>query len=140
MIVNTAAGAALSTEWTGAVRMLDRMKNLVVGSFVGHGMATPGIAMVIYNLPLLLAFDVLKQVLVQARDEKSFTCSGSRLGALMDSAKDSLPWIDWNGLREGVRRRNEVAHDGKLFVSAQAIQDFESVEAQLVAWGIIDAD
>ncbi len=58
----------------------------------------------------------------------------------MDSAKESLPWIDWNGLREGVRRRNEVAHDGRLFDSAQAIQDFESVEAQLVAWGIIDAD
>ena len=140
MIVNTAAGAELSTEWTGAIRMLDRMKKLVVGSFVGGAMATPGIAMVIYNLPLLLAFDVLKQVLVQARDEKSFTCSGSQLGHLMECAKDSLLWIDWDGLRKGVRRRNEVAHDGKLFDSAQAIQDIESVEAQPVAWGIINAD
>ncbi len=140
MIVNTAAGAALSTEWTGVVRMLDRMKKLVVGTFAGGGMTAPGLAMVIYNLPLLLAFDVLKQVLVQARDEKSFACSAGQLGALMDSAKDSLPWIDWKGLREGVRRRNEVAHDGKLFDSAQAIQDIESVKAQLVAWGIIDAD
>ncbi len=138
MIVNTAAGAALSTEWTGVVRMLDRMKKLVVGTFAGGGMTAPGLAMVIYNLPLLLAFDVLKQSLVQARDENSFTCSRGELGKLMKSARNSLPWIDWKGLRDGVQRRNEVAHDGKLFDSAQCIQDIANVEAQLVSWGIIN--
>ena len=56
----------------------------------------------------------------------------------MECARDTLDWIDWKSLREGVRRRNQVAHDGELFDSTQCLQDIANVEAQLVAWGIID--
>ncbi len=140
MIVSTAASAVLSSEWTGVIRMCDRMKLLVIATFAGGAITGTALRNVVYNLPLLLALDVLKQALVQARDEKLFACSRTQLGDLMESARDSLPWIDWKGLREGVRRRNEVAHDGKLVDSEQCIQDIASVEAQLVAWGVIDAD
>jgi hypothetical protein len=91
---------------------------------------------VVYNLPLLLAFDVLKQALLSARDEGQFACRRSQLGDLMDSAKSRLNWIDWDYLREGVRRRNEVAHDGKLFPAEQCLKDIAGVESQLVAWGM----
>src|SRR5882762_5888551 len=105
MIVNANTVTALRSEWTGVVRMRDRMKLLVTATFAGGAFTAPALATVVYNLPLLLAFDVLKQVLLAARDEGQFACSRSQLGNLMDSARVALSWIDWNSLREGVRRR-----------------------------------
>lgn len=137
MIVNSSSLEALQVEWAGAVRMRERMKLLVTATFAGGAFTAPTLANVIYNLPLLLAFDVLKQVLLQAREDGRFTCSRGQLGPLMDSAKVALPWIDWESLREGVRRRNEVAHDGELFESTQCLQDIANIEAQLVAWNVI---
>ena len=138
MIVNSSSLEVLQVEWAGVVRMRERMKLLVTATFAGGAFTAPALANVVYNLPLLLAFDVLKQVLLQARDDGQFTCSRGQLGHLMDSAKVALPWIDWESLREGVRRRNEVAHDGKLFESAQCLQDIANIEAQLVAWDVIN--
>ena len=57
----------------------------------------------------------------------------------MCCGKNFLPWIDWDALLKGVKHRNEVAHDGKLFDAAQCLQDIASVETQLLAWEIIDA-
>ena len=139
MIVNSSSLEALQVEWDGVVRMRERMKLLVIATFAGGAFTAPALANVVYNLPLLLAFDVLKQVLLQARDDGRFTCSLGQLRNLMDSAKVALPWIDWESLREGVRRRNEVAHDGMFFESTQCLDDIANIEAQLVAWGIITA-
>ena len=139
VIADASAVAALRSEWIGVVRMRDRMKLLVSATFAGGALTAPALAKVVYNLPLLLAFDVLKQVLSEARREGRFTCPRDQLGNLMDSAKDALPWIDWDSLRAGVTRRNEIAHDGKLFDSKDCIQDIGNVEAQLVAWGVVDA-
>ena len=143
MLFGPAAVEDLSSEWTGVVRMRERMKLYVVASLAGGvlgGGGPPGIR-VLYNLPLLLAFDVFKQVLSRARDEKLFDRPGKRPGLtrLMECGKDSLPWIDWCALREGVGRRNAVAHDGELFEGALCLDDISNVEAQLVAWEIIDA-
>ena len=139
MIADTDELTKLQSEWAGVVHMLNRMKTLVTVTFATGGITGNALGNVVYNLPLLLAFDVLKQSLVQARNEGLIVDSRNQLGALMDSGQDALQWIDWDGLRGGVRRRNEVAHDGKLFDSQQCIQDIERVEAQLVAWGIISA-
>lgn len=119
--------------------MRERMQLLITATFAGGAFTAPALAKVVYNLPLLLAFDVMKQVLLQARDDGMFTCSQRQLGNLMDCAKAVLPWISWNSLREGVRRRNEVAHDGKLFESTECLQDINNIEAQLIAWGIISS-
>ena len=139
MIVNLNSKVFLEAEWAGVVRMRERMKFLVTATFAGGAFTAPALANVIYNLPLLLAFDVLKQVLIQARDERQFTCSRNQLGSLMDSSKVALPWIDWDILRGGVKRRNEIAHDGKLFESTECLQDIANVEAQLIAWNVIAA-
>jgi len=55
----------------------------------------------------------------------------------MDCAKDSLRWIDWQEMRNGVRRRNEIAHDGVLFGSIECLKDIDQVEAQLSDWNLI---
>ena len=140
MIVNTSSIPDLQVEWDGVIQMRERMKSLVVVTFANGAITAPALAKVVYNLPLLLAFDVLKQALQQAKLDGRFSCPRDQLGVLMDHAKPTLPWIDWDRLREGVRRRNGVAHDGKLFDSHQCLQDIANVEAQLTAWGIINPD
>jgi len=58
---------------------------------------------------------------------------------VIESAKSSLPWMDWDGLHEAVKRRNDVVHDGKLYGDAQCLEDISAIEAQLAAWAVITA-
>ncbi|MDP1670786.1 MAG: hypothetical protein Q8L63_01745 [Alphaproteobacteria bacterium] len=130
----------LRSAWTGVVQMRERMKTIIIVTFAGGALTGPALREVVYNLPLLLSFDVLKQALAEAGNEKLFVCSArAPLGKLMDCGRDSLAWIDWENLREGVRRRNAIAHDGQLFDGKQCLQDIDNVEAQLIAWKILSA-
>jgi hypothetical protein len=137
MIANPSSLAVLQTEWQAVVHMRERMQNLVTSTFAFDASTSPAFGDIFYNLPLRLAFDVLKKVLLQANDEGLIATSQQRLADLMDSASTSLPWNNWPGLREAVRRRNEVVHGGKLLGDEQCLQDIADVEAQLIAWRII---
>jgi len=137
MIMNLNSVATLQAEWDGAVRMRDRVRHLVISTFAFDAKKSPAFGDLLYNLPFLLAFSVLKEVLLQAREEGRFTSSRPQLGDLIDSAKNSLPWIDWQCLREAVKRRNEVMQNGRLLGDVQCLQDIAEVEAQLIAWDII---
>ncbi|MCH7688048.1 MAG: hypothetical protein IH899_15445 [Planctomycetes bacterium] len=136
MIANPTTLTNLQSEWAGVVKMRERMKLLVVATFAGGAITAPALSKVLYNLPMLLAFDVFKSVLQAARDEGIVVWPP---GKLMDSAKTALTWNDWGELDAGVRRRNEIAHDGKLFDSSECLKDIANVQEQLVAWAIIDA-
>ena len=137
MIMNLNSVATLQAEWDGAVRMRDCVRHLVISTFAFDAKKSPAFGDLLYNLPFLLAFSVLKEVLLQAREEGRFTSSRPQLGDLIDSAKNSLPWIDWQCLREAVKRRNEVMQNGRLLGDVQCLQDIAEVEAQLIAWDII---
>jgi hypothetical protein len=139
MTINLNSLKALQAEWEGVVRMRERMQQLVISTFAFDPITSPAFGNILYNLPFLLAFDVLKHVLLHAREDGQFTGSGHRLADLMDSAKTSLPWIDWDRLSEGVQRRNEVAHNGKLCGDEQCLQNIADIEAQLLAWDVIAA-
>ena len=144
MILRPSTVKEVKSAWDGVVRMRERMDHIQMmafaGGLFGGGGAGNALRDVLYNLPLLLAFDVLKQALAAARDENLFNCAArASLGKLMKCGKDSLTWNDWKNLREGVRRRNAVAHDGELFGQKECQKDIASVEAQLIAWEIIDA-
>ena len=119
--------------------MRKRMKTLLAVTIAQGGVMAIKLRDVVYNLPMLLAFDVLRQVLLAAHKEGQFRCRRRQLGDLMDSAKTTLTWKDWDELRAGVRRRNEIAHEGKLFDNTECLKDIMNVQEQLVAWGIINA-
>jgi len=137
MITTPATIVALQAEWAGVEKMLGRMKLLVTATFAGGAFTGPALANVVYNLPVLLAFDVLGQVLVASRDEGAFSCKGDKLGPLMDNAKVPLSWLDWQKLRDGVRYRNEIAHDGKLFEAKECNEMISQIRNQLAAWNIL---
>lgn len=139
MIANSRSRAVLQAEWQAVVQMRERMQELVTSTFASDASTSPAFGDILYNLPLRLAFDVLKKVLLQAKAEGLIATSQQRLADLMDCAITSLPWNNWQGLREAVRRRNEVVHGGMLLGDEQCLQDIADVEAQLIAWRIIDA-
>jgi hypothetical protein len=124
----------LSSDWQGAVRMRDRLQKQAGGSSAGHAAVTLPDA--IYNLPLLLAFEVLRGALRAIKKEGRFSSEGNGLGSLMKAAESAIPWIDYKALRKGTKRRNAVARDGELFPAAVCLKDIENVSAQLRAWGI----
>ena len=125
------------SDWDGVGKMFERMRKLVVGSFVGGGLPTsPGLAKVVYNLPVLLAFDVLKDVVQSVRDEGKLVWPPK--SKFWDAAQSALPWNDWNELKAVRDRRNEIAHDGKLFGCSECSKDIAYIQEQLVAWSIID--
>lgn len=140
MIANPSALAVLQAEWQAVVHMRQRIRNLVTSTFAFDALTSPCFGDTFYNLPFRLAFDVLKKALLEARDEGLITTSQQRLADLMDSAITSLPWDNWQGLREAVKRRNEVVFEGKLLGDEQCLADIADIEAQLIAWRIITSE
>src|ERR1017187_9763197 len=97
MLTDPSAVQELKEEWEGARLMLRNMCRHVRGAF--FGMRQPGLAHVVYNLPLLLACDVLEQALLKAKERYRFK-SGSSLGRLMEGAKSepAITWVDYPAL------------------------------------------
>ena len=137
MIADPSSIAVVQTEWQTVVEMRERMQRLIISTFALNASASPAFGDMFYNLPFRLAFEVLKKVLLLARDEGLISASQKHLPDLMDSAVTSLPWNNWHNLRDAVRRRNDVVHGGKLLGDDQCLQDIADVEAQLIAWRII---
>jgi hypothetical protein len=137
MFANPGSLAVLQAEWQTVVEMRERIQNLIISTFAFNATVSPVFGDIFYNLPLRLAFDVLKKVLLQAKDEGLILASQQRLADLMDSAVTSLPWNNWQSLRNAVRRRNEVVYEGKHLGDEQCLQDIADVESQLIAWRII---
>jgi hypothetical protein len=109
----------------------------VVSTFTFDPSQSPTFGDVLYNLPLVLAFDVLTNVLLFAKDEGLFYSSGKELGDLLDGARTTLTWLDWQYLRDGVKSRKEVIQRAKLYGDLQCLLYIARIEGQLVAWGII---
>ena len=117
--------------------MRERVRHLVVSTFAFDSRQSPSFGDVLYNLPLVLAFDVLTKVLLAVKDEGLFRSSGAQLDQLMDSARSALSWLDWEYLRECVGGRDEVAQHAKLYGDLQCLLYIARVEDQLIAWGIV---
>jgi hypothetical protein len=140
MLANPSSLSVLQAEWQTVIQMRQRMQELVTSTLAFDASISPAFGDVLYNLPFRLAFEVLKKVLLQARDEGLIATSQQRLADLLDSASNTLPWNNWQALREAVKRRNEVVFGGKLLGDQQCLQDIADVEAQLIAWRIITSE
>jgi hypothetical protein len=80
----------LQAEWEGVVRMRDRIRQLTLSTWAVDANRSPAFGDVLYNLPLHLAFGVLKKALLQARAEGQFTTPRQHLSDLMENAKTAL--------------------------------------------------
>jgi hypothetical protein len=131
------AVAAIRSEWSAVVTVRDRMRNLMAGP-VGS-IADGALHSVVYNLPLLLAFNVLERVLRALKKQRQIPGHAEQLGELLDLFQGYPSWLEWSVLRDGERRRNAIMHAGELFSGVECLADIAAVEEQLDAWGILAA-
>jgi hypothetical protein len=124
-------------SWHGVREFREKLQRAVLASFAFGGLPQPFLADAGHNLPLLHAFAVLNEVLQQLRDEGHFTCKGFFLGALMNASADALPWVDFALVKEGVARRNDVAHKGMVLPRTDCWKYIDAVETQLREWNVV---
>jgi hypothetical protein len=89
-----------------------------------------------YNLPFVLAYALLDQVLAQLSDEGHFKASWL-LGARMEAAKRVLPWQGYALIDEGKNRRNDLAHKGEMLSQAECRRYITAIGAELRAFGVL---
>ena len=84
MIENLNSLSTLQAKWHGVIRMRERMDQLVISTFAFDPITSPVFGNILYNLPLQLAFDVLRQALLQASTERQNIGCQAQLGDLME--------------------------------------------------------
>jgi hypothetical protein len=90
-----------------------------------------------YNLPFVLAFAVLDQVLDELIAQGLFKPRGTLLGAKMDASRGALPWQGYDLVWDGKEKRNDLAHEAKLLKKADCLRYVDAIEAELRAWNVI---
>src|SRR3984885_15899189 len=102
LISDAAALAALRSEWSAAVKVRERM-NKLLGGPVGS-VADGALHGVVYNLPLLLAFNVLERALRALKKQRQIPGHEHQLGELMDLFQGDPSWLGWSGFCDRARR------------------------------------
>lgn len=113
----------------------------------GHQSLIPGAGFVdttpddaYYNLPFVLAYAVLDDVLAALIEQGTFTCQGNApmLERKMHAAKtQGVSWVDYTLVSEGRIKRKALAHRAKVLPKADCLKYVAAVEAELKAWSIV---
>ncbi len=127
----------LRASWN-TVRLSQAMvqTNLAVGAF-GLAVRTNDFRDLTNGLILLFAVSVLEEALERYRDDGLFVPKRGGLKELVNASKEALPWINWDGMEQIRNRRNDVAHHLKYPPRAQSWSDIDSVEKELISWGVL---
>jgi hypothetical protein len=90
-----------------------------------------------YNLPFVLAYAILDQVLANLIDQGAISCHTKRpmLGEKMEASKSVIPWQNYALVDAGKTARNELAHKAKLLGKAACFEYIGAIEKELRAWG-----
>lgn len=67
-----------------------------------------------YNLPFVLAYAVLDNVLSELREQGDIKSKSWMIGAKMEASRDIFPWLNYELVYKGKDGRNNLAHDDKL--------------------------
>ena len=92
-----------------------------------------------YNLPFVLAYAVLDQVLAELINQGTFQCAGKtpQLGKKMKASQKVVPWQDYKNITNGKKERNLLAHKAKLLNKDKCFEYIDAIETELKAWGVL---
>lgn len=137
MITDASSLATLRDAWAGVEKLkaYDRLVTVVPsgGLLAAGSLAPEGF----WNLPFVLAYSVLDQVLTALRDQGVFVCSSWMLGPKMQASRQFLPWQDFDLVSRGKDARNEVAHKAVLLSKSECFLYIEAVGKELQAWRVV---
>jgi hypothetical protein len=139
MISNAQARAEFSQQWATIAFMKSHNRSRIIG---GGGLDNETAPDEFYNLPLVLAYCTLDNVLGRMNVERRFICKKKngncfQLSDKLKSAKNNIPWLDYEKIIEGKKARDDLAHKSTLHSKYKCISMINAVEDELKAWGII---
>lgn len=100
-----------------------------------------------YNLPFILAYEILEDVLKDFEEDEMFSLpldsNGKKkkgLYYLLESSKisPSLKWIDYKTVFRGKENRDNLAHKGILLKKDECLLYINAIEKELKKWSLID--
>ncbi len=95
-----------------------------------------------YNLPFVLAYAILDQVLAELINQDTIQYTGKKpppLGAKMEASKKApeIKWQDYEKIEKGKEDRNDLAHEAKLLDKNKCFEYIDAIETELKAWGVL---
>lgn len=139
MISDSIALAEIRASWQGVEALRGRVQRALLGAFAQGGSSAIFAADAANNLPFVHACAVLNDILGELAREGRFSCKSIFLGRLLAASEEKLPWNDFALIKEGVERRNGVAHRGELLPRGDCWKYIDAIKAELVAWGVLEA-
>lgn len=137
MIRNAKALTEIRRSWNGVEALRRQLQRSAAISTVAGGMFPHALADAAHNLPFIHACAVLNEALIQLAREGRISCSGISLGDLVKAGAKRLRWKNLEVIRSGIRKRNAVAHRGKLLPRADCWTYVDAIERELRGWGIV---
>ncbi len=126
----------LRSEWNGVRDRQEYFRRNVLFAFAEGALNMRNLADPIYSLLLLYAFATLQSVLMEIRDQGTFSSRGE-LGELFKGSKTILPWVDYDLVNEGRRMRNKIAHSNFILSSKESFRYIDAIEAE-ASWILDD--
>jgi hypothetical protein len=139
MILDEGVLADIREQWAVVRRFSDPDYSHQEIPIAGAGIvAMPPAPDDFFNLPLVLAFSVLEQVLDQLKAQGDVPATRNMLGVKMEASKRAgIPWLDYPAVEAGRNDRNDLAHRGRLIDKARCIEHVAAIDDQLKQWGIV---
>ena len=134
MIHDTATRQDVARQWSVICKLCQesRRQYQIAGGIINETRPEDS-----YNLPFVLAYALLDQVLSEMCDQGLFLCSSWQLGAKMAASKAALAWLSYGDVEAGKTARNELAHEGKLVSKNDCLRYVRAVGLELHHWKII---
>jgi hypothetical protein len=138
MIRDPKALAEIRRSWKGVEALREQLQVSAFASVGFIGDVFPHkLSDAAQNLPFIHAHAVLNDTLRQLAVEGAISCRSIFLGKLLFAARKKFPWQNFGLIRAGVRKRNAVAHRGRLVARGECWKHIEAISQELRAWGIL---
>jgi hypothetical protein len=140
MNVNEQYKIDIQQDWIG-IQKLKEHDNSIMHLPNGDAILTGGfVPESFWNLPFLLAYSVLDDVLTILRNEGAYTCSSresQKLGLKMEASKSQITWQNYDLVSEGKDARNDLAHRAVIWPKEKCFTYIDAIEKELAAWGLL---
>jgi hypothetical protein len=125
--------ASIAEDWRGVLLNQNRV---IINTGIDALFSSQQFRDLCHSLILVHAYGVLQGALQTLASEGRFDCKSSKLGPLMQaSAEQGLPWIDYELLYEGKRRRDDIAHEARYVSQKEARRLVALIQENLKSWG-----
>lgn len=134
MIIDPVAKNEILQNWKGLIKLKNSFHTMYLTK---GGLVSNSTPQEFYNLPFMLAYTVLDEVLEQLKNEGVFSCNTWMLGPKMKKSRNKIPWKNYDLVNSGKGSRNDLAHKAITLNKTDCLKYIDAIETELKAWEIL---